>query len=114
VNLQKTKSSLTSAVILTALLTTVQFPTAQAATVGSNQCVQTVNSNSGVSVYQDSGSCFIAFKSATTYTWTPPSTLREIDLLVVGGHCGHGVMGMMQLLLVQCQGLSASRSTATK
>lgn len=99
-NLQKTKSSLTSAVILTALLTTVQFPTAQAATVGSNQCVQTVNSNSGVSVYQDSGSCFIAFKSATTYTWTPPSTLREIDLLVVGGggggasrHAGGGGAG---------------------
>ena len=90
-NLQKIKRTLTCAVILAALLPLLQLPTAGAATVGTNQCVQTVNSNSGVSVYQDSGSCFIAFKTATTtYTWTPPSTLREIDLLVVAGGGGGG------------------------
>jgi hypothetical protein len=90
VNLQKIKSSFTAAVILAALFTSVQIPTAQAATVGSNQCVQTVDSNAGVSVYQDSGSCLVAFKTATTYTWIPPSTLREIDLLVVAGGGGGG------------------------
>lgn len=89
-NLQKIKSSLASAAVLAALFTSAQIPTADAATVGSNQCVQTVDSSSGVSVYQDTGSCFIAFKSATTYTWTPPATLREIDLLVVAGGGGGG------------------------
>jgi hypothetical protein len=90
VNLQKIKSSLTAAVILAALFTSIQIPTAQAATVGSNQCVQTVDSNAGVSVYQDLGFCYVAFKNVTSYTWTPPATLREIDLLVVAGGGGGG------------------------
>jgi hypothetical protein len=63
---------------------------ATAASVGSNQCVQTVNTSAGVSVYQDSGFCYVAFKNVTSYTWTPPATLREIDLLVVAGGGGGG------------------------
>jgi hypothetical protein len=70
-------------VLLAALFSVIQTPSAQAVTVGSNQCVQTVDTSAGVSVYQDLGFCYVAFKNATTYTWTPPATLREIDLLVV-------------------------------
>jgi hypothetical protein len=63
---------------------------ASAAFVGSNQCVQTVDTSSGVTVHQDLGFCYVAFRLAGSYTWTPPATLREIDLLVVAGGGGGG------------------------
>jgi hypothetical protein len=74
VNLQKYKNSFASFVLLAALFSAFQTPIAQAVTVGSNQCVQTVDTSAGVSVYQDLGFCYVAFKNATTYAWTPPAT----------------------------------------
>jgi hypothetical protein len=77
-------------VLFAALFSSVHTPVAQAVTVGSNQCVQTVDSSAGVSVYQDTGFCYVAFKDARSYTWSPLATLREIDLLVVAGGGGGG------------------------
>ncbi|CAN2209020.1 Cadherin_repeat domain containing protein [Candidatus Nanopelagicaceae bacterium] len=89
-NLQKLKNSFVSVVLLAGIFSSVHTPVAQALTVGSNQCVQTVDSSAGVSVYQDTGFCYVAFKNATSYTWSPPTALREIDLLVVAGGGGGG------------------------
>lgn len=89
-NLQKYRNSFASFAFQVLLISAFQAPMANAATVGTNQCVQNVNSSSGVTVYQDLGFCYISFKNAASYTWSPPATLREIDLLVVAGGGGGG------------------------
>jgi hypothetical protein len=63
----------------------------QAATVSNGWCAANVDNNSGVSVYDDGSNCYVAFKTAsTTYTWTPPSGVTSINLLVVAGGGGGG------------------------
>ncbi len=89
-NLRKHENKFAFFAVLTVLISAIQAPVSHAATVGTNQCVQTVNSSSGVAVYQDLGFCYVAFKNAASYTWSPPATLREIDLLVVAGGGGGG------------------------
>lgn len=67
------------------------FPlAANAASIGTAPCVQTIDVTAGVSVYQDGNSCFIAFKSVGTYSWTPPTGVSKIDVLVVAGGGGGG------------------------
>ena len=70
-----------------------------AATVGSGNCVQTVDNALDVQVTSSSGYCYVAFKSGTR-VWTPPSGVSMIDILVVGGggggasrHAGGGGAG---------------------
>lgn len=65
-------------------------PSASAASAGTNQCIQNVSTATGVTVYQSGTSCFVAFKTATTYTWTPPTGVSKIDLLIVAGGGGAG------------------------
>lgn len=63
---------------------------ANAATTGLAPCVQTVDNTTGVSVFREGSSCYVAFKSVQSYTWTPPSGVNSIDLLVVAGGGGGG------------------------
>lgn len=80
---------------LTSILSSILFsavptPSASAASAGANQCIQNVSTATGVTVFQDLGYCWIAFRTVGSYTWTPPSTVTEIDLLVVAGGGGGG------------------------
>jgi hypothetical protein len=61
-----------------------------AATTGSGNCVQTVNNSSGVSVYEASGYCYVAFKDVGSRIWTVPSNALSMDYLVVAGGGGGG------------------------
>jgi len=90
---------------LSLLLTSSNFVfsiPASAASVGSGNCVQTVDDSNGVAVYEASGSCYIAFKSIGTRVWTVPANAIGIDYLVVAGggsggsrHAGGGGAGGM-------------------
>jgi hypothetical protein len=72
---------------------------ANAATAGSGACEQTftVTGTGTVSVYENGGYCYVAFKntgslnSQTVFTWTRPSLVTSSDVLVVGGGGGGGV-----------------------
>jgi hypothetical protein len=57
---------------------------ANAAQIGSGNCIQTVDSISGVAVSESGRSCFVAFKSGTR-VWTAPANVSSIDYLVVAG-----------------------------
>lgn len=58
---------------------------AQAATVGSGLCQQTVGATTGVSVVQSGNDCIITFtSSAASTTWTAPNYLVTLRYLVVG------------------------------
>ena len=83
-NSQKIKSSLTSVVIFVALFTTVQYPAAQAATVGSGNCVQNIDSILNVAVAESGIYCYVAFKAGTR-VWNTPSNVSAVDYLVVAG-----------------------------
>ena len=63
---------------------------ALAATAGSGNCVQTINNSSGVSVYETSGYCYVAFKDVGSRIWTVPSNALTMDYLVVAGGGGGG------------------------
>ena len=87
-----------------------------AASVGSGNCVQTVDNAAGVLVYEDSGYCYVAFKNVGTRVWTPPSNVTNIDLLVVAGgggggsrHAGGGGAGG----LINAQNLTINNSDLT-
>jgi hypothetical protein len=75
--------------LLTSLTLIVPSP-ANAATIGTAPCVQTIDITAGVAVYQDGNSCFVAFKTVGTYSWTPPIGVSKVDLLVVAGGGGGG------------------------
>ena len=53
--------------------------TASAATVTSGNCTATVDSSSGVAITESGNSCYVAFKTATTYQWTVPAGVSSID-----------------------------------
>jgi hypothetical protein len=57
---------------------------AHAATIGSGNCVQTVDSSVGVAVTENGNYCYVAFKSGTN-VWYTPSNVTLIDYLVVAG-----------------------------
>ena len=83
-NLQKHKNSFASLVILSALFTGIQTPSAQALPIGSGNCVQNVDSISGVAVAESGNYCYVAFKSGSR-VWNTPSNVSSIDYLVVAG-----------------------------
>lgn len=60
----------------------------RAETVGSGICRQTVNSTSGVVVTSSSNTCTVRFNSSNT--WTAPTGISSINVLVVGGGGGGG------------------------
>jgi uncharacterized repeat protein (TIGR02543 family) len=88
---------------------------ASAATVSSGKCSVDVNNNSGVVVVESGLYCYVAFKSTgISYSWTRPTGVGTIDLLVVAGgggggsrHAGGGGAGG----LLQEQNLSVTASS---
>lgn len=80
----------TAAVAVFAIVVSGLVPV-QAATISSGWCAANIDNTSGVSVYDDGAYCYVAFKTAsTTYSWTPPTGISNIDLLVVAGGGGGG------------------------
>ncbi len=73
--------------IASLVLTGVQgltLQSANAATIGSGDCIQNVNTSADVAVAESSGYCYVAFKAGTR-TWDKPSNVSTIDYLVVAG-----------------------------
>ena len=80
-----------AALTLTSSVVALDLPAAEAATVGSGNCIATVDNPSGVVTYEAGIYCYVAFKSTgITYTWTKPVQVTTIDLLVVAGGGGGG------------------------
>lgn len=73
---------------------------ARAATAGTGICQQTYTFSAGnesVAVVADGNYCYVAFKNlgaagatASSYTWTKPSGITNLEVLVVGGGGGGG------------------------
>jgi hypothetical protein len=75
---EKTSKALIVALVapLISLIPVLNFDApANAATVGSGACTQTVGSNSGVSVVTSGNDCIITFTNTTATTWTVPTYL---------------------------------------
>jgi hypothetical protein len=76
------------------------IPSANAATSGSGICQQTYNFTAGsesVVVTSEGNYCYVVFKNlgsagsaASSYTWTKPSGITSLDVLVIGGGGGGG------------------------
>ncbi|NDF54586.1 MAG: hypothetical protein EB145_10390, partial [Proteobacteria bacterium] len=70
----------------------VSLKPVNAATIGDAPCIQTVSSNTGVTVNFTGGKCVVLFTSTVaSTTWTSPTGVASIDLLVIGG--GGGASG---------------------
>ena len=88
--IRKSLSSFATLTLLTSLFNWAVPVSANAATIGTAPCVQTIDNTTGVSVFREGRSCYVAFKSVQSYIWTPPSGVNSIDLLVVAGGGGGG------------------------
>lgn len=62
----------------------LSLQSAKAATIGSGNCIQTVDSTVDVAVVESGGYCYVAFKSGSR-TWNTPTNVSAIDYLVVAG-----------------------------
>ena len=89
--------------VLLLIISLIQFwaiPSAIAATVGSGICQQTYTFSAGnesVTVTSEGNYCYVAFKNlgaagstSSSYTWTKPSGITSLDVLVIGGGGGGG------------------------
>lgn len=83
-NLLKIKSSFFTFLLLASLVSLFQTPIAQAASVGSGNCIQNVDLTSDVAVVESGNYCYVAFKAGTR-VWNTPSNVSAIDYLVVAG-----------------------------
>ena len=112
-NLRNPKNSFSSFVVLVALFTSIQTPSAQAVPIGSGNCVQNVDSISGVAVAESGNYCYVAFKSGSR-VWNTPSNVSSIDYLVVAGGgsggarhgAGGGAGGLLKSTNVSISNLS--------
>jgi hypothetical protein len=82
--LGKIKNTVFLFTLLAGSLTLTSAPSALAATAGSGQCAQTVDSATDVEVTASGNFCYVAFKSGTR-TWSVPANVVNIDYLVLGG-----------------------------
>ncbi len=87
------------AIMLPIALASSGLVPANADTAGSGVCAQTFTTSSGtgsVQVTQDGSNCFVAFKNTgnlntqTTFSWTKPTGVSNVSVLVVGGGGGGG------------------------
>lgn len=94
---RRTTSRVTSLFLIFGFL--IPIPHANAATIGSGNCIQTVNSVESVTVVESGGFCYVAFRAGSR-VWNTPVNVSTIDFLVVGGggsggsrHAGGGGAG---------------------
>jgi hypothetical protein len=71
------------------------IPISQSNAIGSGACTSTVGSDSGVVVANSGGFCYVAFTSTGSNSWTAPSGVTSVDLLIIagGGAGGGGAWG---------------------
>jgi len=80
-------------VLVVSSLSIISLPSASALSAGSGNCTQTYTmTGSGTLVVTESGGyCYLAFKNTgavntqTSFSWTRPTGLNSVDVLVVGG-----------------------------
>ena len=88
--IHKSFCGFSTAALLIGLFSWTAPISANAATIGTTPCVQTIDTTAGVTVFREGSSCYVAFKTVQSYIWTPPSGINSIDLLVVAGGGGGG------------------------
>ena len=71
------------------------IPISQSNAIGSGACTSTVGSDSGVVVANTGGFCYVAFTATGSNSWTAPSGVSSVDLLIIagGGAGGSGAWG---------------------
>jgi hypothetical protein len=71
------------------------IPISQSNAIGSGACTSTVGSDSGVVVANSGGFCYVAFTATGSNSWTAPSGVTSVDLLIIagGGAGGSGAWG---------------------
>jgi hypothetical protein len=71
------------------------IPISQSNAIGSGACTSTVGSDSGVVVANTGGFCYVAFTATGSNSWTAPSGVTSVDLLIIagGGAGGSGAWG---------------------
>ena len=84
-------------IFLTALFVVLNsvIPISQSKAIGSGSCTSTVGSDSGVVVANSGGFCYVAFTATGSNSWTAPSGVTSVDLLIIagGGAGGGGAWG---------------------
>jgi len=92
-------NSLFALLLISSFLTLIPVPPTHSATVGSGDCVQTVDNATAVTVVKSGLYCYVAF-TAGTRVWSTPPNVSSLDLLVVAGggsggsrHAGGGGAG---------------------
>ena len=85
-----TKHALPLLLVLTLITPILQTIEARAADAGSGNCLQNVNSATGVSVVESGTDCIVTFNvssqaSTVTNAWTAPAGVTSARVLVVGG-----------------------------
>jgi hypothetical protein len=84
-------------IFLTALFIVLNsvLPISQSHAVGTGACTSTAGSDSGVVVANSGGFCYVAFTATGSNSWTAPSGVTSVDLLIIagGGAGGSGAWG---------------------
>jgi hypothetical protein len=94
--LKRYKKNFSGAGLVLALLLSVVLissflvNSAQAASVGTAPCVQTVTNATGVSSNLSGSYCVVSFTASGSNTWTVPGGVSTAEVLVVGGGGGGG------------------------
>jgi hypothetical protein len=65
------------------------IPISQSNAIGSGACTSTVGSDSGVVAANSGGFCYVAFTSTGSNSWTAPSGVTSVDLLIIAGPWGN-------------------------
>jgi hypothetical protein len=71
------------------------IPISQSHAVGTGVCTSTAGSDAGVVVTNSGGFCYVAFTATGSNSWTAPSGVNSVDLLIIagGGAGGSGAWG---------------------
>ena len=71
------------------------IPISHSYAVGTGVCTSTAGSDSGVVVANSGGFCYVAFTATGSNSWTAPSGVNSVDLLIIagGGAGGSGAWG---------------------
>jgi hypothetical protein len=96
--LLKFKRCILALIVLIANFTLLNSHTANAATAGSGNCVQTysLTGTGDITVSESGGYCYVAFRNTgavntqAVFSWTRPTVATSADVLVVGGGGGGG------------------------
>jgi hypothetical protein len=66
------------------------IPISQTHAIGTGVCASTAGSTTGVVVANSGGFCYVAFTATGSNSWTAPSGVTSVDLLIIAGGGGGG------------------------